>query len=188
MGFSDALMLGDAFVDYHAFQHPQFGEILIGGFKKDFGRVPPSFMIEEEVHRNALFALEHAAAMPKVVVDKLETSPLGDGLIAIDATFRDEHPIPTRTARAAQMKIGSPDVFRISGDGLTVIAGGFRSDPFRPQQIALAEREPARLVSEQGIGGESNVMVRWIVRGSGRATVEWSGDKARRASKTIEVR
>jgi hypothetical protein len=188
MFFSDALMMGDAFVPYHAYQHPLYGDIVIGGFKKDFGRVPPSFMIEEEAHRNALFCLKHAAAMPKLQVEKLTVTALGDGLRAIDASFRNLHPIPTRTARAAQMKIGKPDIFAIRGKNLEVLAGGFRSDEFRPEQIALAERDPSRLVSERGIPGESTVMVRWIVRGTGTITVEWHGEKARSVSKDVELK
>ena len=83
------------------------------------------------------------------------------------------------TARAADKKIGEPDVLTLQGDGLEVLAGGFRSDRFRPEEIELAEREPARLVSERGIGSRERLRVRWFVRGSGMATIGYSGDKAR---------
>ena len=66
--FDDRLLLGDGFVAWKPYDHPLYGEVEIGGFKKDVGRVPPSFLIEEESHRNALFCIRHAAAMPKVVV------------------------------------------------------------------------------------------------------------------------
>ncbi|MBI5434592.1 MAG: peptidase M14 [Planctomycetes bacterium] len=177
--FNDLLMSGDAFVDWHPVQHPFFGEVLVGGFKKDWGRVPPSFMIEEEAHRNALFCLKHAAEMPKVVLEKLEVAPLGDGLLAVDATFANEHLIPTRTERARQVKLGAPDVFSIRGEKLEVVAGGFRTDRWRPERIELAEREPARLLSERGIRGEGKIQVRWLVRGAGTFEVEWRGEKAR---------
>jgi hypothetical protein len=181
--FNDLLMSGDAFVDWHPVQHPFYGEVLVGGFRKDWGRVPPSFMIEEEAHRNALFCLKHASEMPKVVIEKLDVASLGDGLFAVDATFANEHLIPTRTERARQMKIGTPDVFSIRGDGVEVIAGGVRTDRFRPERLELAEREPARLVSERGIRGEAKVQTRWLVRGKGAFTVEWRGEKARAASR-----
>jgi len=183
----DRLLMGDAFIDWHAFVHPLYGEIEIGGYKKDVGRVPPSFLIEEMVHRNALFAIQHAAAMPKVVVEDVSVGELGEGVRAVDAVFRNEHLIPTRTARAAQAKIGAPDAFSLAGEGLEVLAGGFRTDRFRPERIELAEREPARLLSETGIPGRGEVRVRWFVRGRGEARVSWSGEKAVDASATVRL-
>ena len=48
--------------------------------------------------------------------------------------------------------------------GLRVLAGGFRTDPFRPERMELAENEPERLVREAGIPGRTTVQVRWFVR------------------------
>ena len=67
--------------------------------------MPPTFLIEEMLHRNALFTIRHAVAMPKRRAStSLEVTDLGDGLRAVDAVFRNEHLIPTRSARAAEVK------------------------------------------------------------------------------------
>jgi hypothetical protein len=186
--FDDRLLFGAGFVEWHAVDHPLYGAIEVGGFKKDVGRVPPSFLIEEMVHRNALFAIRHAEAMPKVEIVELAASDLGQGLWAVDATFRNEHLIPTRTARAAEKRIGRPDEFTLGGAGLEVVAGGFRTDRFRPTQMQIAEREPQRLRSERGIGSRGEVRVRWIVRGRGTAQVGWSGEKGRKVERALELR
>jgi hypothetical protein len=185
--FDDKLLMGAGFTEWRKFTHPLYGEIEIGGFKKDVGRVPPSFLIEEMTHRNALFAIRHAEALPKVAIAAPTVTELGGGLRAIDVEFRNEHVIPTRTARAMQKQIGRPDEFSIEGEGLEVLAGGFRTDRFRPERLDFAEREPATLRSERGIGGRAEVRVRWIVRGSGDATVRWRGEKARAASVSVRV-
>lgn len=185
--FDDKLLSGDGFIDWHPYDHPLYGPIELGGFKKDVGRVPPSFLIEEMVHRNALFCLEHAREMPAVEIDRIEISELGGGVRTVDVLFRNTHLIPTRTARAAEMKIGRPDEFTLSGDGLEVLAGGFRTDRFRPEQVELAEHEPERLLREQGIGSRDDVRVRWFVRGSGTATVAWSGQKGQDVSATARL-
>jgi hypothetical protein len=117
--------------------------------------------------------------MPVVTVDAPEVSDLGGGLKAIDVVFRNLHAIPTRTARAADKKIGTPDVFSCAGSGVTVVAGGFRTDRWRPERIELAERDPGRLLRERGIGSRGEVRVRWLVRGAGRVELRWSGEKAR---------
>ena len=186
--FNDALLMGAGFVDWHAYDHPLYGKVEIGGFKKDVGRVPPTFLIEEMVHRNALFCLKHAESMPIVRVAKSEASDLGGGVRAVDVVFENTRAIPTRTGRAAAMKIGKPDLFTLEGAGLEVLAGGFRSDRFRPERLELAEREPGRLLGERGIGGRSEVRVRWFVRGTGTARVAWSGEKARGVEARVELR
>ena len=185
--FDDNLLMGAGFIDWHPYEHPLYGTVELGGFRKDVGRVPPTFLIEEMLHRNALFTLQHAAAMPRVVVRSLEASPLGDGTFAVDAVFENTRRIPTRTARAADKRVGRPDVFTIEGPGIEVLAGGVRSDRFRPEVIELAEREPARLLAERGIGGRSEVRVRWFVTGSGEVTVGWSGAQGRDVSAALRL-
>jgi hypothetical protein len=187
--FDDKLLAGAGYIDWHPFTHPLYGEVEIGGFRKDVGRVPPSFLIEEMLHRNAMFCLEHARAMPEVAIEDATASDLGGGVRAIDVVFRNAKPIPTRTGHAAKHAIGAPDVFSLSGEGVVVLAGGFRTDRFRPERMEIAEREPARLVREQGIPGRGEVRVRWIVRGEGRrATIGWAGDKARDRRLELELR
>jgi hypothetical protein len=185
--FDDKLLQGGGFVAWHPFVHPFYGDVEIGGFRKDVGRVPPTFMIEEMLHRNAMFNVLHAKAMPLVVITEPVVTELGDGVLTVDVVFRNLHAIPTRTAQAAKRKIGEPDAFTIAGSGVEVLAGGFRTDRWRPERVELAEREPARLLREQGIGSRGEVRVRWFVRGRGdRATVSWQGEKAR--DQSLEIR
>ena len=113
---------------------------------------------------------------------------IGDGISTVDVIFRNERLIPTRSARAADVGIGQPDVFRLTPSRkLEVLAGGFRNDRFRPERIDLAEREPERLLSERGIPGRGMVRVRWFVRGSGNAGVSWEGEKAVDVSTPIRI-
>lgn len=184
--FNDHLMSGGAYVEWHEVEHPLYGTIEVGGFRKDFGRVPPSFLIEEELHRNAIFCMRHAEAMPDIVVRSHQVSSLGGGLTAIDVTFENLRPIPTRTALAAQKQIGEQDEFTIEGD-FDVLAGGFREDRWHAEQMDFDADEPERLLRERGIPGRGEVMVRWIVRGSGTATVGWSGEKGRAVSVTVQL-
>lgn len=185
--FDDHLLLGQGFIDWHEVEHPLYGTIEIGGFKKDVGRVPPSFLLEEELHRNALFCVRHARAMPEVEIGTAEFEQLGDGLFAIDVIYENLRPIPTRTAQAANNQIGRPDLFRIEGENLEVLAGGFRSSRFRPEQIELAKVEPERLVREAGISGRGRVRVRWFVKGSGRFELHWSGEKGLDVTRSFEL-
>ena len=187
--FDDALLLGEGFVDWHPAPAPHevYGDIELGGFRKDVGRVPPTFLIEEMIHRNALFCVKHAEAMPDVRVASVAVEPLGDGLSAVDVVFRNERPIPTRTARAATARIGEPDLLTLESGQLEVLAGGPRSARLRPQRFDFVERDPARLVREHGLPGRGEVRVRWIVRGSGVGRIGWSGRQGRDVFVPVQV-
>jgi hypothetical protein len=179
--------MGAGFVEWHPYEHPLFGSVEIGGFKKDVGRVPPTFLIEEMLHRNAMFCALHAEAMPAVEIDAPLVTDLGGGLSAVDVVLRNTHVIPTRTAMAASNRIGRPDVLSLAGSGITVVAGGERTDRFRPERLELQEREPARLLRENGIGARAEVRVRWLVTGTGQATVRYEGEKVRTAERAFAL-
>jgi hypothetical protein len=182
----DRLLLGEGFVDWHPFEHPLYGTVEIGGFQKDVGRVPPTFLVEEMIHRNALFCVRHAEAMPKVAIREPVVTDLG-GAWAVDVVFANEHLIPTRSAQAAKQKIGRPDRLVLEGPEIRVLAGGVRSDRFRPERIELQEHDPAHLVLEEGIGSREELRVRWLVTGSGTATLRFEGEKARVVERTLEM-
>ncbi len=186
--FDDKLLMSAGFVDWKSVQHPLYGEVEIGGFKKDVGRVPPSFLEEEMVHRNALFCVRHAEALPRVAIREPEVTDLGDGVKAIDVIVANERVIPTRTALAREKKIGAPDLVLLEGPGLEVLAGGFRTDRFRPEQIVLQKHQPARLLREAGLGPREELRVRWIVRGTGQAIIRYRGEKASDVARELELR
>ncbi|QDU67060.1 M14 family metallopeptidase [Engelhardtia mirabilis] len=175
--FDDTLLMGAGFTDWTPYDHPLYGEVEIGGFAKDVGRVPPSFLIEEELHRNALFCIRHAEAMPRVTIDEPELTDLGDGIWAVDLRFRNEAVIPTRSAMAAQKHVGLPDVIEFAGAGIEVLAAGRRTDRWRPERLDLVEHSPERVVREDGIDGKGELELRWIVRGSGPVEVRYTGEK-----------
>ena len=184
--FDDHLLSGAGFSDWKPYEHPLYGLVEIGGFRKDVGRVPPTFLIEEMLHRNAMFCLAHAEALPLVVIEEPTVTDHGGLLRSVDVVFRNERAIPTRTAQAATKGVGSPDRFLLE-TRLEVLAGGFRSDRFRPERIELAEEHPATLVREQGIPGRGEVRVRWFVRGVGSVTVRWQGQQGRDVARTITI-
>jgi hypothetical protein len=186
--FDDKLLLGAGFVDWHAYVHPLYGAVEIGGFRKDVGRVPPSFMQEEMLHRNALFCVRHAEAMPRVAIREPVVSELGGGVKAIDVVVANDRVIPTRSAVAREKKLGAPDLVVLEPSGsVEVLAGGFRTDRFQPERIQLQEHEPSRLVREPGLGPREELRVRWLVRGSGRAVVRYQAEKAADVARELSV-
>jgi hypothetical protein len=167
--FEKYLLLGDGMVKWHEVDHPQYGKVEVGGPKKNWLRQPPSFLLEEECHRNMAFTLYHADQMPLVKVQSIETKPLADGLVEVTATIVNERIIPTHSAADLKNQITPPDLVSIEGTRIKVIAGMHDSEQFfiRPE---VQKREPEK-IKVPTIGGMRPIYVRWIVEGAGPFTV-----------------
>ncbi len=176
--FDDLVMLGETYVDWHEVEHPDYGTVEVGGFRKMQGRTPPAFMIEEMIHRNAVFCLFHAAQMPKVSVESVQVDDGPGGSKIVTVSFHNERWIPTRTAAANNKNIGRPDIVTFAGSGITVVAGGPDADRFDLADFDAVEHEPQRLLLDGGVPGHGRTRLRWIVRGSGDFTVTLDTQKA----------
>jgi hypothetical protein len=87
--------MGAGFVAWHASSIRSTARSRSAASSKDVGRVPPTFLIEEMVHRNALFAIQHAESMPhRRVIDEPEVTDLGDGVRAVDVVVREPRADP----------------------------------------------------------------------------------------------
>jgi hypothetical protein len=186
--FNDKLMLGDTVVPWKPFNHPLYGEIEIGGDKKMTGRVPPSFMIEEMLHRNAAFCWYHADSMPKVELQAPKLEKLGGDVYTLEVVAANPKLIPTRSSLAAQKKMGRPDLLTVSGDDVTVLSASYVTDRFRKERDEMIEdKTPGQLRLEQGIGSRGELRIRFIVRGRGDAKVRYEAEKGGSAEVSARI-
>ena len=185
----DQLLLGAGFVDWHEYEHPLYGTIEIGGFRKDVGRVPPSFLIEEMLHRNAMFCIAHAEAMPEVELVRSEVTELEGGLFALDITLGNPKAISTRTQMASDKGIGVPDRLTLTAGGKrqVVLAAGFLTDRFHPERLDLIDGDPTSFPLEAGVRGKHELTVRYIVSGKGKLELTYAGEKVRDLSVEVLV-
>lgn len=177
--WTDLLTMGEYDVPWTPYDHPFYGQIEIGGgSRKMTGRVPPTWLIEEGSHRNAMFNLYNAGQMPQVDLVRLEVMEAPGGLHYVDIRAKNTKLVPTRSALAAQKKLGIPDRLTLAGEGITVVAGGTPTDRWRPEQITLQDHDPKTLRAESGVPGKGEWHARWIVAGSGPFTIRYEAEKA----------
>ncbi len=169
MYWNDYLLHGTGFVKWKKFNHPQYGEVLLGGWVKFSTRIPPSFMLEEMCHRNNSFVLFHAYHLPKPVIKKIEVKKLGGDLYRVRATVFNERILPTRSYQAVFNNIGRRDYMKITGKNIKVITGGILLNPISGQ-VKLQEHQPERIWIDT-VPGMSAVTVEWLVKGKGRFKV-----------------
>ncbi|MCG8586493.1 MAG: hypothetical protein MI757_17425, partial [Pirellulales bacterium] len=167
--FDKYLLMDQAFVPWTKVKHPQFGEIEVGGMKKSFGRQPPSFLLEEECHRNMAFTLYHADQMPMVRVDLVTSRKLDGGLTEVTAAIVNDRTIPTHSAADIKHKITRPNLVSITGKRTKVITGMTSSDRYF-RRAKEQKRDPATL-RVPTIDGHGLIYVRWLVTGDGPFTV-----------------
>ena len=176
--FADHVLLDDIRVAWEPVDHPLYGEVEVGGYKREHGRVAPSFMIEEMLHRNAMFCVMHAAEIADIEAEPLRVEALGGDVWRVRAAFRNTQTMPTRSALSGDGKIGVPDRVSIRGDHVEVVAGGRVGDRWRDERIDLTDDHPNPIRLEYGVPSRGRVEVAWIVQGSGRVVVSYEADKA----------
>ncbi len=178
--FDRYLLFKDAFVEWHEFNHPQYGKIEIGGFKKNFGRMHPGFLMESDAHRNMSFSIFHCFQTPKLSVDSVSEKDLGDGLREITAVISNERLIPTHASQDLKFKIERPDLITLSG--IKVLAGMVVEN--RDLNITTEQPVNPQTIEVANIPGQGYVTVRWIVQGTGKYTISVDSRKGGIVTKT----
>jgi hypothetical protein len=183
--FIKYVLMDDALVPWEEYEHPTYGTIEIGGRKKEWGRVPPSFLLEEELHRNMAFTLYHADMMPLIEISEVKVDKLGEGLFKIWVTIENRRLIPTRTSQDVAEHISPPDMISIEGGDLRVLSSGRVTDRFL-KRVDAVRRRPHR-VELNAIAGMSAVRVQFVVEGKGEFTITVDSAKAGLITKSRQL-
>lgn len=164
---------GDGWIDPHKVQHPDLGEIWIGGSaKKHMQRTPPSRYIEMEAEKNALFVMYCASQFPKVEIEKIDLKPVTADLYLVDVYIRNESTYPTSSDRAVQLKIAQKDKITFSGQGVEL-----KELPGEPElQTEAGERlnlVPGARETSFRLKGKDQLVVRYLVETKGKGWMEF---------------
>lgn len=189
MTFGDLLLFGDVFAPLKPYNHPTYGDILIGGWNKYSSRVPPTFMLEELCHRNFAFTMYHAEQMPKLSFSRHRVKGLEAGVWEITVEVANEAAIPSISGLAAAKKIGARDQITLgpaADSGVTVLTSG-TVDSWFDRSMTLTKRQPARIWIDRGVGRYGQRLFRWIVRGSGSVEVRYASQKGGIVTQNIEL-
>lgn len=180
--FNRYLLFDEGMVPWHEVEHPQYGKVEVGGWKKQWTRQPPSFLLEESLHRNMAFILYHADQMPRVEVQSATVRPAPGGLIEVTAVVANTRLAPTHSAVDVKRHITPPDRVKIEGRGVKVIAGLWSRD--RLLTAATDQKHQPGELRIPNIPGMSAVYVRWLVQGKGPYTITVRSEKGGTASFT----
>jgi len=180
--FDRLLLFEDSFIPWQKVSHPVYGEIEIGGYSKNFGRLHPGFLIETDAHRNAAFCIYNAYQSPKLQVSDIKINKLTGGLKEITATVENIRMIPTHSASNLKFKIDPPDIITLEGG--TVLAGMVVED--KDLNISKEQKKNPQQLEIPNIEGYQRVDLKWIVKDGNKFTVRVKSVKGGQASATSE--
>jgi hypothetical protein len=182
--FNDFVTHGSMFRDWKKFNHPQFGEIEIGGWRAYTTRIPPTFMLQEMVHRNASLVIFTAKHAPDVKLELIDVKSLGNNLHRVRVRASNPNAIPSLSHKALSKKIYRKDILKIEGSGFEVVSGGVVQDLVFDRVEHVEHRPRMIFTSVPSFGSR---VVQWIVKGNGKATITYEAIKAKNMSLTVDL-
>jgi len=190
MRWQDRVLFGQTFTDWTLIDHPDLGEVLVGGGNRWSSRTPPPFMLEEECHRNFAFTVYHAQQMPRLELSRTSVKRIDPRLWQVTVEIANDGAIPTRTARAADQRIGLPDFLTVSipDERGRVVAGG-SPRAWHDRTMESVRHRPHRLAVERGIPGSGRSFFRFLIEADAgeRVDFEYAAEKATNLRFTVEL-
>ena len=171
--FDRYLLFRDAFIEWHPYDHPQYGKIEIGGFKKNYSRMHPGFLLESDAHRNMAFTIYHGYHTPKLSIDTIMEKSIGDGLREVTAIISNKRMMPTHSSQDLKYKIERPDYIRLTG---AKVLTGMVVDNRNPN-AAVEQKNISETVEVPNIPGLAEITVRWIISGNSNYTITVDSQK-----------
>jgi len=182
--FDRLLLFREGIVPWKTVNHPQYGKIEIGGVKKSWTRMPPSFMIEDMCHRNMAFTLYHAYQLPQISIDSVSVKKITRNLHQVDVVIKNDRIIPTRSFHEVRHKFTRPDYVSLSGKKAKIVAGFIVDNPLL-DRVREQKYQPQKLKVDT-ISGLGTVQVRWLVDGKPPFQIVMDSDKGGMIRKEIE--
>jgi murein tripeptide amidase MpaA len=136
IAWNDDTLGGRGYVDWYAFEHPQLGEVELGGWDRMYCWTnPPPDVLEREIAPHADFAILHLLISPKLEIRLLEHEAIGDGKHYVRVVVENTGWLPTnvsqkavdrKAVRPVELELTLPDGARVVGGERKVEVGQLR--------------------------------------------------------------
>ncbi len=128
--WNDEELDGTGFVRWTKFDHPELGEVEIGGWKPKTVIQNCHFKyLEDECQKNYLFSLKHAGALPQVVIENVAVKQVEGNVYEISVDVANRGFLPTHvTDKALQSKMVKPLKVELTGEGFEVVGGELKKE------------------------------------------------------------
>ena len=159
--WSDEVLEGKGYVDWYPFEHPQLGQIELGGWDNvyAFNNPPPPFL-EKEIALFPEWLVWQALIAPRLELYEASAKSLGDGAYRVRLVVHNTGWLPTYgTKKAVEKKVVRGVICEIEvPEGATLETGKPR------EQLDQLEGRAYKHASDASDPTEDRVKVEWVVR------------------------
>lgn len=163
----------EAFAAWSPFQHPDLGEVEIGGFLPYVTHNPPEALLPELGQKHGEFLVELAGKLPRVGFAGTEVESHGGGLFTLTVKVENRGFFPTSLRHGQTSRSVGPSWVQIQVDDDDILSGAEKTAPIG----VLA-------------GSGSQEEVTWLIRGQegGAVEIRLHSQKAGRETVSVSLR
>jgi murein tripeptide amidase MpaA len=162
--WSDEILQGKGYVDWYKYQHPQLGEVEIGGWNAQYAfRNPPPQFLEKEIAPLADWVIWQGLISPRLEILEASATPLGGGAYRIRLIVHNTGWLPTYVTKTAlENKVIRGVVCEIElPEGAALETGKPREELGQLEGRAYKSSAPTGWVADPT---DDRLKVEWVVR------------------------
>jgi len=192
LAWNDSELQGQGFVDWFAFNHPQLGQVELGGWNPMYSFWnPPAHKLEQELQRFPKWLVWHNLIGPQLEIGEVRTSKIENDVWKIEVLITNTGWLPTYLSKQASEKKTSRGVLC----RLTLLEGAELINGKREQELTQLEGRASKPNSPFGWSGQvsdptdNRIVVSWVVKATANMelTVEVKHEHAGRLERKIEI-
>jgi len=190
MRWNDAELGGKGFVDWHAFEHPQLGNIEIGGWDALYTwSNPPKHLLEKEVALFPQWLVWCLLVSPKLELLEATATDLGGGAHRVRLVAQNTGWLPTYvTKKALERKLTRGVVCDIDlPEGAVLESGAPRQLKGELEGRAYKTSTPSGWLATDGDPTDERAKAEWVVRAPKGAVIGLSARHERAGTVRAEV-
>lgn len=172
--WSDQQLQGKGFVDWYQFNHPQLGNVELGGWNALFSLWnPPPDQLQSEIDRLPQWLLWHTLITPKLEWCHCKATRLEKGLYQIDVAVVNSGWLPTQISQhALKNNLVRGVIFELDHlDGIELVQGLQRIETGQLKGRHATPSSPNNWLGAKGDATEDRTRVQWLIRSTPGTTL-----------------
>jgi hypothetical protein len=117
----------NGFAAWQSFNHPQLGEVEIGGFIPYASNTPPAAEAEKWLKGQIPFVASLAHSIPDIGISGEQVTALGAGVYRLELFIENKSPLPYPTDMGIRNQQPAPVILSLEGNGITIVEGQART-------------------------------------------------------------
>jgi hypothetical protein len=187
--WSDKVLEGQGYVDWYPFEHPELGQVELGGWNQlyAFSNPPPAFL-EKEIARFPDWLVWHLLISPRLDLYETSAKPLGEGTYRVRMVVQNTGWLPTYVTKIAlKKKLVRGVVCEIElPEGASLETGKPREELGQLEGRAYKPSAPSSSFFSVD-ATEDRAKVEWVVRAPQGGTVKLIARHERAGTVSAEV-